>query len=471
MRSLFIRNKYNLFFLILGAILFTLSQVIAFDGLLGQDSYEYFRYSGRLKNYITNGALPGDFIWPIGYPLSISLLDLVINKLVVSAQLISVLSYIGCNILLFKFIKLLNPKASEFVSFIYVLVFLGFSPYFLRFGLTSMSDMLCAFFVLSAFYFYFLHQKNKEGKQLFFGIIFSVLAFITRNSSIVLVFIPAFLLGFYLLKDKKIKLIFLSLLAVLVLLTPTFLAGKSQLTGDGMSFTNFSFLNLFSFKTKGIEGVYTNDLPGIVYSFYGFFHPAYVFLGIVFLGIIFYKRINLDKVLLFSVLIFSVFLGVYCFQNKRFFVIQFPLILVLFYPAYTYLMSVFKTKLVKATFVLGCLIINLLLSVYTLKTAYNIQQKDVEFAQRMKLYEGKTLYTFEVDAALKSRGVNLNYNNLWEREYKNYPTGSLLLFNPGKFKDQWEGHLLMDNWKNIEQNYSLKKLDNFGGGWMLYEIN
>lgn len=465
------RNKYNLFFLILGVLLFMFSQVIAFDGLLGQDSYEYFRYSGRLKNYITNGVLPGDFIWPIGYPLSTSLLDLVINKLVISAQLISVFSYIGCNILLFKLIKLLHPKSSEFILFIYVLVFLSFSPYFLRFGLTSMSDMLCAFFVLSAFYFYFLHKKNKEEKQLLWVIIFSALAFITRNSSIVLVFIPAFLSGFYLVKDKNIKLIFLVVLAILVLLIPTFLARKSQLTGDGMSFANFSFLNLFSFQTKGVEGVCTNDLPGIVYSFYGFFHPTYIFLGAVFLGILFYRRIKLDKILLFSVLVFSIFLGTFYFQNKRFFVIQFPLILVLFYPAYTYLMSVFKNKLVKTAFVLGCLIINLLLSVYTLKTAYYLQQKDVEFAQRMKSYEGKTLYTFEVDAALKSRGVNLNYNNLWEREYKNYPHGSLLLFNPGKFKDQWEGHVLMDNWKNIEQNYSLKKLDNFGEGWMLYEIN
>ena len=84
---------YSLF----GILLLVITQVFDFNGLYGQDSYEYCRYSNCWKLFFTTGQKPSDFIWPIYYPFIGSLFALVF-KTHFALQLISIFSFVGNNI-------------------------------------------------------------------------------------------------------------------------------------------------------------------------------------------------------------------------------------------------------------------------------------------------------------------------------------------------------------------------------------
>ena len=48
-----------------------------FDGLSGQDPYEYARFGEALRFWLLSGADPGLFFWPVLYPLAGGALSLV----------------------------------------------------------------------------------------------------------------------------------------------------------------------------------------------------------------------------------------------------------------------------------------------------------------------------------------------------------------------------------------------------------
>jgi len=85
-------------------------------------------------------------------------------------------------------------------------------------------------------------------------------------------------------------------------------------------------------------------------------------------------------------------------------------------------------------------------------------------------FQHKTLYSFDIDVALKGRGLDFDYRNLWQTEYKSFERGSLVLFNEDKFQTRWEQHNPMINWYNLKNNYELKQVKDFNSGWILYRI-
>ena len=93
-------------YILLPLTYFLVARAIGFDGVYGQDAYEYMRFSESLKNFITSGVNPGAFNWPIGYPLAVSLIDFIINNTFVSGQLVSILALTGIGIISKKFIDL-----------------------------------------------------------------------------------------------------------------------------------------------------------------------------------------------------------------------------------------------------------------------------------------------------------------------------------------------------------------------------
>ena len=80
------------------------------------------------------------------------------------------------------------------------------------------------------------------------------------------------------------------------------------------------------------------------------------------------------------------------------------------------------------------------------------------------------IYAFDIDVSFTSYGVNKNVFNLWKEKYNEFKTGSLVIFNEDKFKDQWAGKNPMLNWIELKTNYTLKELKDFGDGWKAYEI-
>lgn len=76
--------------------------LIDFNGLYGQDSHEYLRYTCRLLDFWTSGSNPGDYFWPMNYPFYGSFLALIIHPVVFALQLLSMLSLVFTSVYLYR---------------------------------------------------------------------------------------------------------------------------------------------------------------------------------------------------------------------------------------------------------------------------------------------------------------------------------------------------------------------------------
>jgi hypothetical protein len=85
-------------------------------------------------------------------------------------------------------------------------------------------------------------------------------------------------------------------------------------------------------------------------------------------------------------------------------------------------------------------------------------------------YQKNILYSFDVDIALKGRGVQFDYKNLWVKKYDSFQKKALVLFHPTKFKEQWKDKNPMLNWEALQTENKLKKIKNLPEGWVLYQI-
>ena len=86
--------------------------VFSFDGLYGQDAYEYTRYSEVLKNYLITGEKPGDYFWGLYYPILGSILSFVIPNIALALQLISLASLLICTHYVEKIIFIVTKDTS-----------------------------------------------------------------------------------------------------------------------------------------------------------------------------------------------------------------------------------------------------------------------------------------------------------------------------------------------------------------------
>ena len=133
--------KRKFFYPSLFLLLLIFVTAISFNGLYGQDAYEYFRYTKALHNFFLTGEKPYDFFWSYMYPFVASLFSFVFSA-EFSLQLVSILAFVGTIYFTEKIILLLNTE-SKITTRIYLLLFLFLSPFSLRMAVTDMSDVLC----------------------------------------------------------------------------------------------------------------------------------------------------------------------------------------------------------------------------------------------------------------------------------------------------------------------------------------
>lgn len=87
-----------------------------------------------------------------------------------------------------------------------------------------------------------------------------------------------------------------------------------------------------------------------------------------------------------------------------------------------------------------------------------------------KVSHPDTLYSFDIDIALKSRGIPYTILSLYVRTYDNFNRGAFILFNEAKLSKQWKGLAPMTNWEHLKKDYKLKRIKDFPDGWTLFKI-
>lgn len=461
--SIFISSFYILLFIFIRFIL-------GFDGLYGQDAYEYLRYTEALKKFMLNGTSPGDYFWGIYYPLTGSLLSLITNNSTLALQLISFVSLVILVVLVEKIIvTIYKVKINKIISFLFV----GLSPILLTMSFLVMSDMMASCLILASFYYFIQYLENNKEHHFLIGIGLSTIAILTRYVEVLIVFPILIYLLIALIKNRKFKSVFLAILIFVLICLPHFLIR----TNDSLKFINHSWLttwniaNLFQNHFETVDGIAQYEYINLAYCLFPFYYKYFfVFGGIIILFTLFFNRTKITKyqlLLLVTIIIYIIFIGGISFQNNRFLIPVIPLILVLFYPSFQKLFQ--KKNLVYYLF-LPIILIQLYYFKNYGQLYYTRNKLEQQIYQILKPYEGNTLYSFDIDIALQGRQMNFEFHNLFLEKFTNFKKNALVLVNENNLEQQWFGKSPFINWNKIKNTCELKEIKQINADWKLYQI-
>jgi len=299
-------------------------------------------------------------------------------------------------------------------------------------------------------------------------------AVMTRYVAAVLLFIPASMILIQFIKRFNLKYFLLTFLSVLLLTVPHFLIRKT----DPAAFLHHPWLESWSLKNFFRTSFDTPDghagytFPNIIYSFFNWIHPGYIFAG-AFLVLLFRKKNIVSpggRIFFAPVLLYSLFLAGIPLQNLRFLQLSFPVILILFFPLAIESSNYFGARIKKAALISFVVVIQLILFVRAFIPFYRYNHMEKEMAKEIKKYPVNTIYIFEMEGALKSYHVKNKIVGLWNQKLDSVESHSLLLFNPQKFESQWRGTNVMLNYEMIGQQKKIRLLKTFDHGWQLSEL-
>lgn len=465
------KQSNNLYLLFFAFIAFCLIRFgLSFDGLYGQDAYEYLRFTESLNTFFKTGKLPKDYFWGIYYPLLGSLLSFILIKVSLALQIFSFISLIFSTIYCSKTIKLVYKEETKKSILI---LFFSLSPIVFIHSFLVMSDMLSCFFVIASIYNFLEYLESSHYKSFLFAVCFSSIAFFTRYVSI-LILLPFCIASIInLLKKRQYNLVIFSLFVISVISIPHLLI-KSQ---NSLHFLSHSWLqswdfgNIFKSNFNTVDGESNNNFINLIYVCFQFFHPVFFVFGFFVIVYIFkngFSRANkYQKLFLVSILLYSLFLGGIPFQNKRFLLLSFPLIVIYIYPKLKEMLLFFKNSVALSFIIVS---IQLSMTIYFGKEYYNRNLLEKQISNEMKYLQGSTLYVFDIDIALQGRGLKFNYKNLFLEKYSNFENNALVLINQKQLEKQWVGKNPLINWKSIQKNSKLAKIKTFNKDWCLYKI-
>lgn len=464
-----LKHKFETVLLFIPVMALIVLRLLKFDGLYGQDSYEYLRYSIEIKKFFLTGIHPGHSFWPAGFPILAALFSFFMPA-TVSVQLVSFLSLYGVLYFIWRLIILLYKEHSNVLMFLSTALLL--SPYMLRGSLISMSDLPATFWLLGSTFFAVKYYRVNGFREILLSVLFGSLSVFTRYAAIVPVATIFMGLAYLWLKNIRVLHLLCLFLPIGFLVLHLYFNEVSVNPVQHFPVNVWSFINYFKSSFIDEQGSFNYLFPNIIHVLKVFFHPGFLILNSVFLFVIIWKKkFDFDfgiVIIGLVLLIYSLFLAGIPFQNSRFLLLTYPFALILIYPGFEYLMNLFgKYKL----YLFGFLIV-LQIALFTRAIMPTFQLNLVErnVVSQMKTHQNQTLYSFDVDVALQGRGLDFDYRNLWIEKYSSFENGALVLFNTEKLKAQWDGKNPMLNWDYMNENYRLLLLDELGSGWKLYRI-
>lgn len=472
--GLYRKYSVELWIVLLPILILVGLRLLGFDGMVGQDSYAYVDYGNEIKQSIINLKHPGDFRWPEGYSLLGALLSFLGLSVGLSLQLISSLSLSFSLLFVNKIIKELYPNVEPKTIFIYLILFGILAPYYLRNGMLTMSDILACCLIIMALYYGVRYSVSKQLKHLvYFVIAASYSAFVRYPTVLVLLPVSLYVLYKWIKEIRKPQHLLVLIIPFGVFLLHHYFEQNSVAFLKHEAIVNWSFSNYFSSTFHTNQGTFNYLLPNIVYVFYPIAHYGFILLGILFvLWGIKDKQINhlYIQLCIWGYLTYALFMAGIDTQNPRHLLLLHPLVLIICFYGFnkTYHFSLihkFRKVLNPLVFVFQLLIV-----IMAFKTIFLRNQLEQDILEKISSYEGQTLYSFDIDIALKSRGANFVFHNLWEKDYSSFEKNSLILFNEERTKKQWKGENPMINWNRLKNDYHLREVEQFKNNWKLYRI-
>jgi hypothetical protein len=458
-------------FLFLGGM--AVCWALGFNGLYGQDAYEYERFSAALRSALLGDGDAGDFFWPVNYPLLGALLSLLLGSTAIALQMISLASHALTFVLVMRILRRFAPGgAMAQMAFAFVAV--GLSPILVRHAPLVMADSLGMMCLTAGFWFALCHRDKGRPLHALLCAAALGMAFMTRYGAAVPAVVPALMVAVQMLRRRQWVLIAATLLMAGGVLLPHLLlrsdapvafAGHAWLTGwHPLNFVRRDFVTP--------DGDLHFGVPNLVFVLYAIGHPGYCLIGFALLLFV-RKRDLMDKawqVLALGALIYLLFLGGIPYQNIRFLSLGFPLVAaVLWWPLHRVMERWLKGVTWQwVTLVLG-VCCQLALSALALRPMARHVKLEREVAAALaELPKGK-LFTFSWEGMIRYQGIEQEVVSIFEQEVKDCGEGALLI-QPEVVTTQWKGKNPEKNWLFFKSNCVVVLVKEFDKGWGLYLV-
>ncbi len=453
-------KQFYIFIFLIAALIFFLTGYFSFNGLYGQDGYSYLHQS---KTLFTS-HYHHDFYPPV-YAFAGWIINYLIQDHALSLQLISLFAVAVAAIVLQRVLNLLCNKTQT--TCLYTVIVFLLSPFVIRSSVLVMSDALAMMLVLCVLYFCF---KQGDGGFIMVCIFFS-LAALTRYASVVLLLPLMFFAFLNVMKQKHNFKLAIGFSIIFVLFLANFFLWTSK-TGsiNHQWLILWDWRNFFKNSFSTLDGIQTYYLPNILYPLKLFVYPG--FLPLFLILIWFVRKTDFTNIrhrlVVISLFIYFLFLAGIPFQNDRFLLIAFPFVLILLFPAFCRLIIRFEIKPLLIIIVVFAQVALCFRAIYPFYFRNKVER---EISEKLVKYQGNTLYSFDIDVALKGKDLKFDYKNLLDSNYSQYLVGSLVLFNEKKLAQQWSDRNPMLNFAHLRDAYNITTEEMFIDDWVLYSVH
>jgi hypothetical protein len=328
--------------------------------------------------------------------------------------------------------------------------------------------------IITSIYYGYFYSKKHQLKHLFGCIaVMSFSLFVRYPSALVIFPVTLFVIYNWIKSIRKPLHFIVLILPIGIYFLHIYFEQNTTDFLDHGALAFWSVKNYFSSTFHTDQGVLSFTFPNILFMLYPVAHYGFMLFGILFIFMLIKnKKVNHTYIFLciVSYLSYVLFVAGITTQNNRHLLLLYPLILVICYYGYEKTIQFSVIDNYKKLFIGLGMVFQIILCVLAFKTIFIRNQLEKNIAQKLVKYENNTLYSFDIDIALKSRETNFKHLNLWQKEYVNFEKGGLVLFNEERFKIQWKGENPMINWEHLNNNYHLVKLESYTNNWILYRI-
>lgn len=447
-------------------LLFLGTLLIDFNGLYGQDSHTYLRFTKELKTEWFTGTEAASFFWPKGYSAAGATLSLIGLSELWSLRIVSLLALTGSLLLARAIIRFMWNKDGS----LFLMLGAATQIYFVRAGFLVMSDILTACLIMAMIYAYLRYLKEPSLRWIIGVFFFATLAFFTRYACVPLLLIPVTHTIIRWLKQQTLFFRIGSLVIAIGVASVFIYWNNNLLMESAYRLGNWSMGHFFALEFVSRDGVTINTVPNVFYIFGNFLHFGFLSIGVLLLP--FYKSLDKNSYRLLLIAgIYLLFLGGIETQNYRFLVVTHLVVLIALFPGFEACLEWMKKRRLSVLLIIGTVLFNCAFGVYSFRKtlAAHLLEKEVVMAVKAEV-KNEQIYSFYVDQSFPSYGINNPVHNFFMADYDTFEKGALVVFNETQFSEQWKNHRVMRNWNRLKENYDLDTLQRLTDNWYIYRI-
>lgn len=469
---------FHFFPLIYGAVLAVFSLILGFNGLYGQDAHECLWQSRAIFALWQGRPLPAvGMMGDVGiYPVLGALLRGLVNSLTLALQFVNGLAAATCLSLFVAVLSALSYGAKNKSRWAYALLGLAISPTFFRASLVSAADTTGLAFAMAAFYGALKSLDDARSQWGIGAIVFAVWAVYTRYELAAWTLPLVLFLWGTMFQRRQWGMALAAVAAGLLAALPYFWLKMETGTlplGHPL-LQEWSWWHFFQREFDTANELLHYPLPNVLYLFFPLAHPAFcLFLpGLFFLAKKTDWTLPTKMLLIASSGIYLLLLGGIPVQNLHYLLPMYLTLLWLLFPAWDRLYCygfIFFPRITTG-------VLALVLTVQVLACAAwvtpvlkrNWLERSVARVLKEKVPIGATIYSFDLDVALRNYLPEIVFINLREHRWVPIPNGSFVLFNEN-LRIQWaDKNPVLNFFDPMQEDGRMQWVENMGHGWQLW---